>query len=121
MIRCRAIESADLASIAGFEIRSPDYWMKGLRRTSVRDVPEGLPRFGYMLDHDGTAVGVLLLIYAARDGSGETFIRCNVSSWYVEPTFRNYAPMLTKVAQRHKHVTYVDISPAYWTWPIAVR
>src|SRR5260370_38191143 len=24
--------------------------------------------------------------------------------------------MLTKVAQRHKYVTYVNISPAHWTW-----
>jgi hypothetical protein len=26
--------------------------------------------------------------------------------------------MLTKVAQRHTDVTYVNISPAHWTWPI---
>ena len=67
--------------------------------------------------HEGTPVGVLLLIYAAWDDGGGTCIRCNVSSWYVEPAFRNYAPMLTKVAQRHEHVTYVNISPAHWTWP----
>jgi len=57
------------------------------------------------------------LIYTARDDGGGTSIRCNISSWYVEPTYRNYAPMLTKVAQRHKCVTYVNISPAHWTWP----
>jgi hypothetical protein len=34
----------------------------------------------------------------------------------VEPGFRNYAPMLSTVAQRHKHVTYVNISPGQWTW-----
>lgn len=55
-------------------------------------------------------VGVLLLIYVTPDnGDG---IRCNLSSWYVESTFRSYAPMLTSVAQRHKHVTYINISPA---------
>ena len=26
--------------------------------------------------------------------------------------------MLTKIAQRHKEVTYLNISPATWTWPI---
>ena len=26
--------------------------------------------------------------------------------------------MLTKIAQRHKEVTYFNISPATWTWPI---
>src|SRR5215472_2648127 len=122
MIRCREIGTADLDAVAdllarGFAGRSRDYWMNGLQRMSVREVPQGFPRFGYILDHDGTPVGVLLLIYTARDDGGGTSIRCNISSWYVEPTYRNYAPMLTKVAQRHKCVTYVNISPAHWTWP----
>ena len=59
-------------------------------------MPQGYPRFGYMLDHEGVPVGVLLLIYSLRDADGETAIHCNLSSWYVEPAFRNYAPMLTK-------------------------
>ena len=100
----------------GFAYRSRDYWIDGLRHQSARDVPEGFARFGYMLDCDGTPVGVLLLIYTTRDNGAGISIRCNLSSWYVEPGFRNYAPMLTKVAQRHKHVTYVNISPGQWTW-----
>ncbi|MGN6513832.1 MAG: DUF885 family protein, partial [Lysobacteraceae bacterium] len=35
-----------------------------------------------------------------------------------DPAYRNYAPLLTKIAQRHKDVTYLNISPAPWTWPI---
>jgi hypothetical protein len=121
VIRCREIGIADLDAIAdlltrGFARRSRDYWIDGLRRSAVREVPEGFPRFGYMLDHEGTPVGVLLLIYTARDDGGGTSIRCNLSSWYVEPAYRTYAPMLTNVAQRHKHITYVNISPAHWTW-----
>jgi hypothetical protein len=123
VIRCREIGIADLDAIAdlltrGFARRSRDHWIDGLRRSSLREVPEGFPRFGYMLDHEGTPVGVLLLIYTARDDGGGTSIRCNLSSWYVEPAYRTYAPMLTNVAQRHKHVTYVNISPAHWTWRI---
>ena len=118
MIRCREIGIADLDAVAdlltrGFVWRSRDWWIAGLRRQSVREVPEGFPRFGYMLDHEGTPVGVLLLIYTARDDGGGISIRCNLSSWYVEPAYRNYAPMLTKVAQRHNDVTYVNISPAH--------
>ena len=30
----------------------------------------------------------------------------------------SYAPLLTKIAQHHKEVTYLNISPATWTWPI---
>lgn len=123
MIRCREIRIADLEAVArlladGFSRRSRDWWMAGLQRMSVREVPEGFPRFGYMLDHEGTPVGVLLLIYTTRNDGGAISIRCNLSSWYVQPAYRNYAPMLTKVAQRHDHVTYVNISPADWTWPI---
>jgi hypothetical protein len=123
MIRCREIGVADLEGIAallssGFPGRSHDYWMRGLKRQAARKVPEGYPRFGYMLDHEGAPVGVLLLIYSAREENGETAIRCNLSSWYVEPAFRNYAPMLTNVAQRHKDVTYINVSPASWTWRI---
>jgi hypothetical protein len=122
MIRCREIEVSDMEAVAdlltrGFERRrSRDFWIAGLRRQFLRQVPEGYPRFGYMLEHEGTPVGALLLIYTATDDGDRTCIRCNLSSWYVEAAFRSYAPMLTKIAQRHKHVTYVNISPAKWTW-----
>jgi hypothetical protein len=123
-IRCREISEADLDRVAdlltrGFAGRSRDYWMQGLKRQAARrDVPQGYPRFGYMLDHEGALVGVLLLLYTLRPCDGELAIHCNLSSWYVEPAFRNYAPMLTKIAQRHNEVTYFNISPASWTWPI---
>jgi hypothetical protein len=121
MIGCREIGTADLDAIAdlltrGFPIRSRDYWIGGLRRLSVRETPVSFPRFGYMLEHDSRPVGALLLIHTARNDDGCASIRCNLSSWYVEPAFRSYGPMLTKVAQRHKDVTYVNISPAQWTW-----
>jgi hypothetical protein len=122
-LRCREIAEADLDAVAdlltrGFVGRSRDYWMSGLRRQAARDIPNGYPRFGYMLAHDGQPVGVLLLLYTARSGGGATAIQCNLSSWYVEPAFRNYAPLLTRIAQRHNEVTYLNISPATWTWPI---
>ncbi|MBR0795990.1 acyl-CoA acyltransferase [Bradyrhizobium jicamae] len=121
MIRCREIGPADLDAVAnlltrGFVRRSRDHWVNGLQRMAAREIPEGFPRFGYMLDNQGTPVGVLLLIYSAQGDASGAAIRCNLSSWYVEPAYRSYAPMLTSVAQRHKHVTYVNISPAHWTW-----
>jgi hypothetical protein len=121
-MRCREISEADIDSVAellsrGFG-RSLEYWLQGLRRQAVRDVPQGYPRFGYMLDHGGTPVGALLLIYDLKTEGCETSIYCNLSSWYVDPAFRNYAPLLTKIAQKNKEVTYINISPATWTWPI---
>jgi hypothetical protein len=122
-IRCREISAADLDAVAdlltrGFVGRSRDYWMRGLRRQAVRDVPNGYPRFGYMLHHDGVPVGVLLLLYSSRINGEGPMIQCNLSSWYVEPAFRSYAPLLTSLAQKNKQVIYLNISPATWTWPI---
>jgi hypothetical protein len=122
-LRCREISETDLDAVAdlltrGFVSRSREYWTQGLRRQAAREVPEGYPRFGYVLDNDGIPVGVLLLLYSSKLNGNDTAIQCNLSSWYVEPVFRNYAPLLTKVAQRHKEVTYLNISPATWTWPI---
>jgi hypothetical protein len=122
-VRCREIGEADLDSVAdlltrGFFGRSRDYWMRGLLRQAARDVPQGYPRFGYMLDREGTPVGVLLLLYSLRPCVGALAIHCNLSSWYVEPAFRNYASLLTKIAQRHKEVTYFNVSAAARTWPI---
>ena len=122
-VRCREISEADLDRVAdlltrGFVGRSRDYWIRGLRRQAARQAPLGYPRFGYMLDHEGMPVGALLLLYTMRPGDAGPAIHCNLSSWYVEPAFRNYAPMLTKIAQRHNEVSYFNISPASWTWPI---
>ena len=122
-IRCREIAETDIDAVAelltrGFFGRSREYWLQGLHRQAAREVPKGYPRFGYMLDHDGAPVGVLLLLYSSRTVDGETTIYCNLSSWYVEPAFRYYAPMLTKIAQKNKEVTYINISAAAWTRPI---
>jgi hypothetical protein len=122
-LRCREIAVTDLDAVAGlltrgFVGRSRDYWLQGLHRQAAREVPRGYPRFGYLLDHDGRAVGVLLLLYSARSSGSATTIHCNLSSWYVEPPFRNYAPLLTRIAQKNKEVTYLNITPAISTWPI---
>jgi hypothetical protein len=122
-IRCREITAADIDAVAdlltrGSFGRSREYWLQGLRRQAAREVPAGYPRFGFMIDQDGAPAGVLLLLYTARGIGAEAKIYCNLSSWYVEPAFRNYAPLLTKIAQKNKEVTYLNISPATWTWPI---
>jgi hypothetical protein len=45
-------------------------------------------------------------------------IRCNVSSWFVEPAFRSYASLLVARALGHKNVTYLNITPPSHTIPI---
>src|SRR5258708_32106310 len=94
-LRCREISETDLESVAelltrGFLGRSRDYWIAGLRRQAARQVPTGYPRFGYMLDLDGAAVGVLLLLYTSRSDVGAIAIQCDLSRRAVEPSSLNH-------------------------------
>jgi len=119
-IRCRLIVESDAPALAelltrGFPDRSVDYWRRALTTLARRDAPEGYPRFGYMLEHDGAPVGVILMIFTRF---GDRPIRCNISSWYVEENYRGYASLLIAAAVRHKDVTYVNVSPATHTWRV---
>lgn len=79
-----------------------------------RPSPENCPDFGYLLEADGAVVGALLLIFSTVSGA----LRCNVSSWYVEPAHRGHAALLAAMASKLKHVTYVNTSAAAHTWAI---
>jgi hypothetical protein len=122
-LHCRQIAAADVPAIVdlltrGFPTRGRAFWEHALQQLTKRQPPPGLPQYGYLLESGGTPVGTILLICSTMRVDGGLVARCNLSSWYVEPAFRNYAPMLTKIAQRNKEVTYVNISAATWTWPI---
>ncbi len=92
--------------------------MRGLHRQSARSLPPGAPRYGYLLEHQGLPVGCLLLIYSSKIIDGEAATCCNVSSWYVDPAFRNYAALFASMTQKRKDVTYFNVTPAVATWPI---
>jgi hypothetical protein len=118
-VRCRQIRQADLGRVAdllarGFPARSRKYWTSALARLAAHGAPEGCPRFGYVLEAGGAAVGVLLLIFTDTGGA----VRCNVSSWYVEPAYRGHAALLAIMASKLKHVTYINTSAATHTRPI---
>jgi len=49
--------------------------------------------------------------------NGEARIRCNLSSWYVEPGFRSYAPTLASGGLKRKDVTFLNVTPALHTLP----
>ena len=120
-LRCRAIAEADLCAVAavlrrGFPDRPGDYWTHALEVLRTRDAPLDYSRFGLLLEADSACVGVLLQIYTrlCKDGT----VRCNLSSWYVDPAYRSYAPLFVSRALRHKDVTYLNVSAAEHTWPI---
>jgi len=121
--RFREIQDSDLDAIGdlltrGFVHRGRDYWMRGLHRQGTRSLSPDVPRYGYMLEHQGAPVGCLLLIYSSKIIDGEAATCCNVSSWYVDPEFRNYAALFASMTQKRKDVTYSNVTPAVTTWPI---
>ena len=124
--RFREILESDLDAIGdlltrGFQHRSRDYWMRGLHRQAVRPLPPGAPRYGYLIENDGTPVGCLLMIYSSKIIDDEIATCCNVSSWYVDPAFRNYAALFASMTQKRKDITYFNVTPAVATWPILKR
>jgi hypothetical protein len=121
--RIREISERDIDATAdlltrGFVHRSREYWMRGLRRQTTRALPPDTPRYGYLLENEGVPVGCLLLIYSTKIIDDETATCCNVSSWYVDPAFRNYASLFSSMTQKRRDVVYINVTPAHPTWPI---
>ena len=122
-IRARQITEADLEAVVslltrGFAVRSRNHWQRALTKLKSHPTPGGFPKFGHLLESDGTTVGVILQIFSAIPTAEGWRTRCNLSSWYVEPKFRIYASILVSQATKYPNVTYVNISPAIHTWPL---
>jgi hypothetical protein len=123
-IRSRQIEDSDVTGIValltqGFADRRPRrFWERVLDRLAHRPAPAGLPKYGYLMQSDGVTVGALLQIFSTMHSGGAPATRCNVSSWYVEPAFRSYAPLLVSQALNRPDITYLNISSAPHTRPI---
>jgi hypothetical protein len=122
-IRCRQIDEGDTPAVAelltrGFPNRNRQFWYHALDQLTRRAPPSDLPKYGYLLETDGVLVGAILLICSTVRIGGTLAPRCNLSSWYVEPAFRAYAPLLVSQALRHKEATYLNVSAAPHTWPI---
>ncbi len=116
-LSCRAIAEADLEGIidlflTGFPERSRQYWSEGLGRLGGLPPVAGCPRFGYGLRAAGRWVGAILLISSPVRPGAAAAPRVNVSSWYVAPAFRVYAPLLISRATRWKQTNYLNVSPA---------
>jgi hypothetical protein len=122
-LRCRQIENADIEAVAsllarGFPAHDRRFWLAAFAQLMRHDTPAGLPKYGYLLESDGAVVGAILLICSAIPTGAAKITRCNLSSWYVDPAFRTYAPLLVSHALKHKDVTYLNVSPAPHTRPI---
>lgn len=119
-IRYRQIAEPDIPAIVSllarrFPRRTKSYWMRGFERLIARNPVEGYPRFGYLLENGANPVGALLLIFTTVTIRGVSAVRCNLSSWCVEPEYSGYSSLLIAAALKHKNVTYINISPAAHT------
>lgn len=122
-VRCRQITEDDLEDILdllceGFIRQKRSHWLAALEILGSRTAQIGTPRYGYMLDSGGRAVGVLLMIFGAVCRDGTTTTRSNGSAWYVRPGFRTYASILVAQWRRSPADVYLNVAPAEHTLPI---
>ena len=122
-VRCREIHSADIVPLIdllteGFYPSRRDDWIQRLERLAQHPTPAGFPKYGYVLECENALVGASLVIYSSVIINGKRTLRCNDSSWYVEPEFRSYASMLASHGRGHKNVTYFNVTPDRRTLPI---
>jgi hypothetical protein len=114
-IQARQIRESDVSAVVdllarGFPERPIEFWRGVFVFLSKRQVPADFAKYGYLLESGGRVVGGVLLIFSSFGSAGA--IRCNVSSWFVEPAFRGYGSLLACVALGKKNVTYLNITPA---------
>jgi len=122
-IGCREIAEKDFSILAnllarGFPRHGARFWQDVLWRLSTRRTPTGFPRYGFLLESHNTIVGVVLTLFREVDIDKTSTIRCNLSSWYVEPEFRCYASLLQPRGPAYSNVTFVNITPARHTLPL---
>jgi hypothetical protein len=120
-IRTRQISDSDVPEAVrlltrGYGPARPrEFWEHIFACLSRRAVPEGYPRYGYVIESDGKFVGIMILIFSTIWKGGTAKVRCNGSGIYVDPEFRFYAPLLTSRAQKDKNVTVLNLTPAAHT------
>ncbi len=119
---CRQIEDGDVDGVAGllargFPERTYEYWRQVLDRLAKHSGPKDMPKYGYLLEASAP-VGVVLVISSIIREGDATRIRCNISSWYVEPEFRIYAAVLISQAMKKRNIEYIQLTPAPHVVPI---
>ena len=112
--RARQIKDTDLDFLAQFfgqGLGYPEqYFAHILSELKNRATPDGYPKYGYALECDGTIVGAILQIFAKMPPGSVPAIRCQITSWCVEPRFRLFAALFFRKALTFKDVTFINVS-----------
>lgn len=92
------------------------FWLDVFACLSQRTVPEGFPRYGYVLESNGKLVGIILFIYSTIWKDGSSFIRCNGSTVCTDPDFRFYGPILYSRPHINNKITITNVTPSKHTY-----
>jgi hypothetical protein len=117
-VRPRQIDGADVPEVVdlltrGYEYKHPrTFWENIFAGLSHRSVPDGFPRYGYLIESDGKLVGALVLIFSTVWNGEKAGVRCCGSSMYIDPAFRIYASLLASRPLKNKNVTLLNITAA---------
>jgi hypothetical protein len=103
----------------GFPVHGAAFWRSMLARVKQMHKRQSIQSLGDLLLHGDKPVGVLLKIQHRSPIVPKPII--NLSSWYVEPDFRWYAPHMLLKATADKNSIYTDLSPSPEVYSINER
>jgi len=112
-LRVREITDSDFQAVAkllgegiGY---SNQYFLHLLERMTQHQTPAGFPKYGRLLERDGTVVGAIILIFSRVWRAGIPTVRCHVTGWCVEPAYRSFATLFFARDLKHRDVTYLNL------------
>jgi hypothetical protein len=94
----------------GFPEKSEVFWSRGLALISDHHARRELGPIGQLLMKGENAEGVLLTIKSRLPETGRIVV--NLSSWYVEPSCRWFAPRMLQMASSSEEELFTDLTPS---------
>ncbi|PZP49857.1 MAG: hypothetical protein DI595_12605 [Agrobacterium fabrum] len=94
----------------GFPEKSEAFWSRGLSLVSEHHARHELGPIGQLLMKGDDAAGVLLTLRSRLPGTGRIVV--NLSSWYVEPSCRWFAPRMLQMASSGDDEIFTDLTPS---------
>ncbi|CAD0211469.1 hypothetical protein AGRHK599_LOCUS1398 [Rhizobium rhizogenes] len=94
----------------GFPEKSEAFWSRGLALINEHHQRRELGAIGQLLLKGEDAAGVLLTIRNRLPDSGRIVV--NLSSWYVEPSCRWFAPRMLQMASSAEEELFTDLTPS---------
>ena len=86
-------------------------WAAAIARLQAFGAPDMQARAGYLLEHNGRNVGVILTIPSTRaDGTDAPRRVVNLSSWYIDPEHRWRAPRMLQTVTACNATLFTDLT-----------